>query len=123
MSQTGKAIDFVAAGIFAGAVAFAAFALAGGVIAVALAPIAFLLAYSGLRRVGADRLHALADFELAPLDAPRPPTETNDDKVVRLFGPQQLAIAGPSAVTPRGVHEDAGQALSDALAQLKRSLR
>ena len=122
-SQSGKAIDLAAAGLFAGAVAFAASALAGGLIAVPLAPVAFCFAYTGLRRVDADRPHALADFKPAALDAPQCAEETSDHKVVRLFGPQQLVIARPSAARPDGVPEDAGQALSDALAQLKRSLR
>lgn len=123
-SDTGKAIDFAAAAAFAAGVAFAALVLAGGLVALLGAPTAFLLAFTGLRRIDADRGHALAAFALPPLDAPRDePDETSDDNVVRLFDPRQLAIARPLAATPGGVPEDAGQALSDALAQLKRALR
>ena len=120
-SQTGKAIDLAAAGMLAAAVAFAAFALGGSLVALLGASTAFLVAYTALQRIDAGRAHAFADFELL-LDPPQPITETNDDKVVQLFGPQRLATARPPAACPRGVPEDAGQALSDALAQLKRSL-
>lgn len=119
-----KAVDLSAAAIFAAAVAFASSALAGGTVAALIAPLAFVVVFFGLRRVDADPLHTLAEFALMPIDAPQPAEEeTADKKVVRLFDPRQLVIARPSAASPGGVPVDAGQALSDALAQLKRSLR
>ena len=123
-SDTGKAIDLAAAAIFAAAVAFASAMTANGLAAAALAPLALLLAYAGLRQVDAGRQVDVAAFELAPIDSPYDSAaEANDDKVVRLFDPRQLAIARPSTASPGGAPEDAGQALSDALSQLKRSLR
>jgi hypothetical protein len=126
-SETGKAIDLGAAAIFAAAVAFASSMLASGAVAATIAPPALLLVYAGLRRVDDAEPATLAIFELTPIDAPQDAApEANDEKVVRLFNPAQLAIARPSAASPGGVTDtrlDAGQALSDALAQLKRSLR
>lgn len=123
-SDISKAVDLAAAAVFAAAVAFASSALASSLLAALFAPLAFVVAYGGLRRVDADPPHALAKFALTPIDALQPAAEdTADHTVVRLFDPRQLAIARPSAASPGGVPEDAGQALSDALAQLKRSLR
>lgn len=120
----GKAVDVAAAAVFAAAVAFAASALASGPAAALIAPFAFVAVYRGLGRVDANPPCALPEFVLTPIDAPPPAAgEAADKKVVRLFDPRQLAIARPSAASPGGVPEDAGQALSDALAQLKRSLR
>ena len=113
------AIDGAAACIFAAATAFAASALVGGLAACVAAP-AFVLVHAGLRRVGAEQLHRLPDFTLAPLDAPE---DARDDRVVRLFDPRQLAIAQPAAPGEKGPTPDAAAALSEALAQLKRSLR
>ena len=123
-SNISKAVDVAAAAIFTAAVAFALLALASGPVAALVAPLAFLAVYSSLRRMDAEPLHSLAEFALTPIDAPQPVAEeTAYDNVVRLFDPRQLAIARPSAASPGGVPRDAGQALSDALAQLKRSLR
>lgn len=123
-SSIGKAVDLAAAAVFAAAVAFALSALASGALAALTAPLAFIAVYLGLGRVSAGPLHAFAPFVLVPIDAPQPAAgEAADDNVVRLFDPRQVAIARPSAASRGGVPEDAGQALSDALAQLKRSLR
>ena len=123
-SGIGKAVDLAAAAVFVAAVAFALSALASGLAAAFIAPLVFLAVYRGLGRIDADPPHVFAAFAPMPIDALRPAAqEANDDKVVRLFDPRQVAIARPSAASPGGVPEDAGQALSDALAQLKRSLR
>ena len=95
-NDAGKALDLAAAGMFAAATGFAASALLGWTAGMLAAP-AFVLAYGGLRRVDSGRRYALSDFALRPVEAPR----------------------GPSAQ----IAPDAGQALSDALAGLKRSLR
>ena len=121
------ALDGFAAGSLACAVAFAAAALASGLVAALLAPVALFVAFAGLRRIDAVQPRCLAAFELTTIEAPQDEAEDlHDDNVVRLFDPRQLAIARPSAASPGGVTDtrlDAGQALSDALAQLKRSLR
>ncbi len=131
-SDTGKAVDLAAAAVFAAAIGFASSMLASGLVASTIAPLALLLVYAGLRRVDDGGLVSLAAFELTPIDPPQDVApdanddDANEDKVVRLFNPRQLAIARPSAASPGGVTDtrlDAGQALSDALAQLKRSLR
>ncbi len=131
-SDTGKAVDLAAAAVFAAAIGFASSMLASGLVASTIAPLALLLVYAGLRRVDDGGLVSLAAFELTPIDPPQDVApdanddDANEDKVVRLFDPRQLAIARPSAASPGGVTDtrlDAGQALSDALAQLKRSLR
>ena len=120
----GKAVDLAAAAVFAAAVAFALSALASVLFAALAAPLALVAVYRGLGRVDADPPHALAQFALTPIEARQPAAgKTADDRVVRLFEPRQLAIARPSAASPAGVPRDAGQALSDALAELKRSLR
>jgi hypothetical protein len=75
----------------------------------------------------------LPAFELAPIEPTKAPAEdaelllddpldrvNHDSRVVRLFDPRQMPAAGDS---PRSVHPDASQALSEALAELRRSLR
>lgn len=131
------AIDVAAAAIFAAAVAFAAWTLAGTaapVPAVAAAS-AFLLAYAALRKLPADNpSYVLPAFEPAPIElaqeAPNSSTELLLDdrltrvepnaRVVQLFDPRQ----GPAASDrPNSVPADASAALSEALAELRRSLR
>ena len=138
--QAGRAVDLAAAGVLAGAAGFAAAALASGAAAALIASAALACAYAGLRRIADDRPFALASFEPAPLDPvaldPAAPDWTaagpqpGDETVVRLFDPRQVHIARPSAGSsdfappvPGQASGDAGQALSDALADLKRKLR
>ena len=122
-SDIGKAVDLAAGVVLAAAVAFASSMLASGLVGATLAPLAFIISYIGLRRIDDDRPVSLA-FEVTHIDAPEEAAQNADDeKVVRLFDPRQLAIARHSMARPGGPPEDAGQALSDALAQLKRSLR
>ena len=123
LKDAGMAVDLAAAGMFAAATGFAASALLGGTATMLAAP-AFVLALGGLRRVDSGSCHGLPDFALAPVETPGDlAVEPGDDTVVRLFDPRQLAIARPSAQSEGRAGADAGQALSDALAQLKRSLR
>ena len=127
-----RAVDVAAATVFAAAVGFAAWALAatnGPATAAGAAP-AFLLAYAILRRLPPDeRIYALPGFEL-PVFEPVPEREGDelllddmldcvepDARVVRLFDPAQ-AFTGKPVAAP-----DASEALSEALAQLRRSLR
>ena len=128
------AIDVAAAAIFAASVAVAAWALAaaGPVIAGAAGP-AFLLACAGLRRVPAEeRSYELPAFALVPIEladaAWDPGNElllddrlslVPDARVVRLFGSRP----GPAASGDESAPVDASEALCEALAELRRSLR
>ena len=125
--------DIAAAALFAAAVAFAvgAVGLNAG-LAIAAAAGAALLVYGVLRNVSAgERSYSLPAFELAPLELIN---ESGDElllddelpvvepgaRVIRLFDPRRMpASADPS----NGVHPDASQALTEALAELRRSLR
>jgi hypothetical protein len=104
-----NAIDFAAAVVFAAAVAFAASSLSGGTLAALLAPTAFLLAFASLAQVDSDRPYRLPDFKLQPIEA-----QQDECHVVR----QVEGRAAPSEGSG-----DAAETLSNALAQLKRSLR
>ena len=128
------AIDVAAAAIFAASVAIAAWALAaaGSVIAVAAVP-AFLLACAGLRRVPAEeRRYELPAFAIVPLeladDLPGAGDELllddqlsleSDARVVQLFERRR----GPRPCEQESVPADASEALSEALAELRRMLR
>jgi len=115
---TDQAVDCAAAGVLAGAVGFAAAVLGSAALAALLAPLAFCVAYAVLCQVESEQVHRLAGFEPRAFDRPRhSPKFTNDgDTVIRLS-----ERIGPTSVD--GSAGDAGQALSDALAALKRSLR
>ena len=127
-----RAVDFAAAAVLASAVGFAVWTVAGGngpATAAGAAP-AFLLAYAILRRLPPDeRTFALPDFVLTEFESV-PEREGDelllDDKlgsvepdarVVRLFDPGQAFTRKPAAAP------DASEALSEALAELRRSLR
>lgn len=127
-----RAVDITAAAVFSAAVGFAAWALAGAngpATAVGAAP-AFLLAYAILRRLPPDEhIYALPGFELPEFE-PMPEREGDelllddmlgsvepDARVVRLFDPAQ-AFKGKPVAAP-----DASEALSEALAELRRALR
>jgi hypothetical protein len=129
------AVDAAAAAIFAAAVGFALWAAAVGAgQAAACIAAAFLVAAYGLRQVSAGTpSYALPDFPPATFE-PVPAAEDEvtgeliledalaevspDARVVRLFGPSQSQFSSqPIAVPP-----DASQALSEALAELRRSL-
>lgn len=130
------AIDVAAAAIFAAAAAFAAWAWAadaGPVIAVTAAP-AFLLAYAVLRRLPAEeRSYALPAFALAPIELSEEARELGtelllddrltrvepDARVVELFDPRP----GSTASDQSSPVPDASGALSEALAELRRTLR
>jgi hypothetical protein len=128
-----RAIDVAAAAIFAAAAAFAAWALAGNAGAVAAA--AFLLAYAVLRNVRAEEpSYVLPDFEPVPIELAPEAQDSGaelllddrltrvdpDARVVQLFGPGQGPAAGDRA---RSEPADASEALSEALAELRRLLR
>jgi len=131
-----SAIDVAAAAIFAAAVGFALWATAvGGPFGAAVVAAAFLLAWTGLRCVPADPpSYALPAFSPVPIE-PTPDqqdeaadelilqdrlaTVSPDARVVRLFGPGQDHLhSSRSSMAP-----DASQALNEALAELRRSLR
>jgi hypothetical protein len=119
------AIDCAAAAAFAAAVAFAAFVTMTTGLAALLGPLAFALAYAGLKRADGERPHRVAEFELEGFDWPpcSAAAMSEDDNVVCLFGPGQLAMARSAEGSAKGDAGDAGTALSDALAELRRSLR
>ena len=129
------AVDVGAAAIFAAAAGFAAWAVAaaGPASVAAMAALAFLLVCAALRRVPAEEpSYALPHFQLAPIEpAGRQPEIADelllddrltavepDARVVQLFDPSRT----PSVDGSRSAAPDASQALSDALAQLRRSL-
>ena len=129
------AVDAAAAAIFAAAAAFAAEALSrdrsAALLAVAVP--AFLLALAMLRSVPPEeRRYALPEFALV-VEPAEAGTQSHDQllltdvlpaaepgaRVVQLFGPAgAAAAAGGSLSTPA----DASEALSKALAALRRSL-
>ncbi len=122
--QQESAVDCLAAAIFAGSVAFAAAALAGGLFAAIAAPAAFLAAYAALGTVDGEPWHQLGGFGLEPIIAAVEEDEDRDETVVRLFDPRQFDIARPSATsTASDTADDAGRALTEALSKLKQSLR
>ena len=123
LRHTARAVDLAAAGLFAAAVVFAASVLGGDLLATVLGPLAFLLVHAALAKVDGERIYRLGDFPVEPIAAPEPVADAAhaDGKVVRLFEPRHLAIACPSG--SGGARGDARQALSDAFAELSRSLR
>ena len=145
------AVDVAAALIFALAAGFAGWAFDARPIHAAVAGPAFLLAYGVLRRwPGEGRVHALPQFEPAPilaeaasaeawgellldgdqmlapcpcesellLDDPLVATDPGS-RVVRLFGADRAPRCGDPSQSPC---PDASHALSQALADLRRSL-
>jgi hypothetical protein len=129
------AVDAAAAAIFAAAVGFALWAVALGTGEVAACVgAAFVVAAYGLRQVSAGtQSYALADFPPATFE-PAPAAQDDatgelvledalaevspDARVVRLFGLSQSQFSRhPGSAPP-----DASQALSEALAELRRSL-
>lgn len=145
------AVDVAAALLFAFAAGFAGWALDARPLHAAIAGPAFLLAYAALRQCPRDeRAHALPFFELAPIVARAAALEVLgelllepgqmlapcpgeaelllDDplvdigpgsRVVRLFGPDRAPRGGDPL---RSRCPDASHALSQALAELRRSL-
>ena len=130
------AVDAGAAAILAGAagIAMSGVAAAGPAGVAAVAAVAFLLAGAALRHVPAEEpMYVLPDFQPAPIEpvAGRQPELAGelllddrliavqpDARVVRLFDPSRMPpVEGSSSAAP-----DASQALSDALARLRRSL-
>jgi hypothetical protein len=124
LRHAAKAVDLAAAGLFAAAVVFAASVLGGDLLATVLGPLAFLLVHAALAKVDGDPIYRLGDFGVESIAAPEPVVDAahDDGKVVRLFEPRQLAVACPSG-GGGGARVDARQALSDAFAELSRSLR
>jgi hypothetical protein len=129
-NRTELAADAAAAAIFAGAVVFAVSAVAADAgFATSLAVAAFVIAYAGLRRIPAGRTQAMPVFEIAPIE---PSHAEPDAPMLRLVGSSRKAgglelrrsIDNPiRSSRSRPAPPDASQALSDALAQLRRSLR
>lgn len=129
-------VDVAAAAIFAAAVGFALWATALGVGTVAVATAAtFLAAQSGLRRISpGERTFALPAFPLGPIEPIEAQGEAAEEliledelievgphaRVVRLFGSGQSRHHPSNHSKP--APPDASQALSEALAELRRSM-
>ena len=127
------AADIAAATAFAASVGFAAgVAGIGAAATIAAAVGASLTAFAVLRGVSVGPLvHDLPSFDPAPLDLAQDAGDelmlddrlgsvSPDARVIRLFDPslEYRPVARPTASPP-----DASQALADALAELRRSLR
>ena len=124
-----KAADIAAAALFAAAVGFAAGAAGLGAVPTIFAAVAASgAAFITLRNVSAgNRTYGLPAFELVPFEIGQAEDELvlddvlesapADARVVRLFGPGRQPVSSNSS------QPDAAQALNEALAQLRRSLR
>jgi hypothetical protein len=125
-----KAADIAAAALFAAAVGFAAGAAGLGAVPTIFAAVAASCgAFTVLRNVSAgDRTYGLPAFDLVPLEIGQQAAEElvlddvlerapPDARVVRLFGPSHQSVSSNPS------QPDAAQALNEALAQLRRSLR
>jgi hypothetical protein len=124
------AADIAAAALFAAAVGFAAGAAGLGAVPTIFAAVAASCgAFMGLRNVSAgNRTYDLPAFALVPIEIEQQADDelvlndvlesaAADARVVRLFGP------GHQPVSLNFSQPDAAQALNEALAQLRRSLR
>ena len=129
-----RAVDFAATALFAAAVGFAlgAAQLDAG-LAVITAAFAGILMFAALRNVPPEpHQHALPDFEPAPIELVEEPAGVEllledelgspdpDSRVVRLFDPKHGSGGDDPPALMQG---DASEALSKALAELRRSLR
>lgn len=131
-----RGVDAAAAATFAAAVGFALWAAAASpAMTAAGSAAAFAAAAFGLRQVSAETpSYAVPDFPL-PSFQPTPAAQaaatgeliledelaeiSPDARVVRLFGARRGQCLNPQQSAP----PDASQALSEALAELRRSLR
>jgi len=123
------AMDVAAAAILAAAVGFAVRALtADADLATSAATIAFMLVLAILRHVTAgERAHAMSAFRPAPIEQAREGRgEIVQMSCVSRRGPPEFNASVARFVRPgrsMTAAPDASQALSDALAELRRSLR
>ena len=128
-----KAVDIAAAAVFAAAVGFAAGAAAlGAVPTIGAAVAASCVAFTVLRNVSiGDRTYDLPAFEPAPLEVGHKAADElvlddvlesapPDARVIRLFDPR---LESERVAPPNSSQPDASQALTEALAELRRSLR
>ena len=127
-----KAADIAAAAVFAAAVGFAAGTIGlGAVPTICAAVAASCAAFTALRNVSAgNRDYDLPGFEPVPLEIAKVADELvlddvlesagPDARVIRLFDPGLEAEHVARSNTPQ---PDASQALTEALAELRRSLR
>jgi hypothetical protein len=127
-----KAADIAAAAMFAAAVGFAAGTIGlGAVPTIGAAVAASCAAFTVLRKVSAgNRDYDLPEFEPAPVEIPQAADELvlddvlecagPDARVIRLFDPGLESERAARANSPQ---PDASQALTEALAELRRSLR
>lgn len=132
-----RAVDAAAAATFAAAGGFAAWAVGFTVgPTIGFVAAALLIAYAGLRQVAAgERDYALAAFQLQTFE-PRAEAQgeatgelilqdmlakvSPHDRVVQLFGASQSRL---DSNHQRPAPPDASQVLSNALAELRRSMR
>ena len=136
VNRAEQAVDGAAAAMFAAAVGFGFWAVESGIgIATAAAAAAFLAAKFGLGLIAPEtRTYPMPAISPAAIDTiPESPGDADDEliledklvevspdaRVVRLFSPSQSHRSGHPGQAP----PDASQALSEALAELRRSLR
>ncbi len=127
-----KVADIAASAVFAAAVGFAAGTMGfGAVPTICAAVAASCAAFTVLRNVSAgNRDYDLPGFEVAPVEIPKAPDELvlddvlesagPDARVIRLFDP---GLESERAARANAPQPDASQALTDALAELRRMLR
>jgi hypothetical protein len=127
-----KAADIAASAMFAAAVGFAAGTMGlGAVPTICAAVAASCAAFAVLRNVSADnRGYNLPEFEPVPFEIAKAEDELvlddvlesagPDARVIRLFDPRLESELAARANSPQ---PDASQALTDALAELRRMLR
>ncbi len=128
-----KVVDIAASATFAAAVGFAAGMLGLGAMPTIFAAVAAsCVAFTVLRKVSiGNRDYDLPEFEPVPLEAAYKPVDElvlddvlesagPDARVIRLFDP---ARESELAARANGPQPDASQALTDALAELRRILR
>lgn len=127
-----KTADIAASALFAAAVGFAAGTVGLGALpTIFAAVVASCVAFSVLRKVPVgNRDYDLTAFEPVPLEFPKAVDElvlddvlesaAPDARVIRLFDP---ARESELAARANGPQPDASQALTEALAELRRSLR
>ena len=128
-----KAADIAASATFAAAVGFAAGTVGLGALPTIVSAVtASCIAFAVLRRVSAgNRDYNLPVFEPVPLEAAHKTVDElvlddvlqiagPDARVIRLFDP---ARESELAARANGPQPDASQALTDALAELRRMLR
>jgi hypothetical protein len=128
-----KAADFAAAAFFAGAVGFAVSVLTAeaGLVTLLLVAVVFRVAYAGLRQIPTRAAETLPIFDVPTIEQPGAKDKPSALPKLRLVGSTEKTGGGernrssgiPLHSSGSRTAPDASQALSDALAQIRQSLR